>query len=375
VKDLRGTLASIRRNVRNIPGWKTGRRIVVFESDDWGSIRLPSKQAYDQFKQRGMDLASAVYNRYDSLESNDDLTALFDVLDKHKDIQHRNACFTANMILANPDFEKIKQSGFNIYHYELVQETVKRYPKHDRVIPLYLKGLDAGVFRPQFHGREHVQVNRWLRALRTVDKKLLYAFDCGTTYSGSNDYNFMESFDWDSPDEVIGQRDILRDGLGLFYSTFGYRSSSFIAPCYTWDPLLESTLEQEGIRHLQGGIYQLMPKGGFNNYVPRKHVMGERQNGLTYLTRNCFFEPTLVMKKDWIDYTLASVRDAFRWNKPAIICSHRINFVGSIYESNRDRNLKLLDGLLKRILIQWPDVEFMSSDQLGDLISHDQERF
>lgn len=362
--------ASLIRNVKNIPGWQTNRKILLIESDDWGSIRMPSKTVYKKFQQYGMDVAQTQYNRYDALECNDDLTALFEVLNKHTDRKQHPACFTANMIMANPDFFKIAQSEFNAYYYETVQETLRLYPAHDQVFSLYHQGLKAGVFKPQFHGREHVQVNRWLKALRHADDYMLLAFDSKTTYSGEGDYNFMESFDWDSPNEVPGQQEILRDGLRLFREAFGYASTSFIAPCYTWDSKLESTLVEEGVKYMQGGMNQYIPKGGFNNYAKKKHTFGEHKNGLTYLTRNCFFEPSLVNKSDWVDYTLASVRDAFRWNKPAIICAHRINFIGYIDESNRSKNLKLLDELLRKILLHWPDVEFMSSDQLGELICH-----
>lgn len=33
--------AQIRKNWANLPGWHTRRKIVVIESDDWGSIRMP----------------------------------------------------------------------------------------------------------------------------------------------------------------------------------------------------------------------------------------------------------------------------------------------------------------------------------------------
>ena len=64
----------------------------------------------------------------------------------------------------------------------------------------------------------------------------------------------------------------------------------------------------------------------------------------------------------------------FNWHHPVIICSHRVNFIGAINKYNRDKNLKLLSLLLQRIKKQWPDVEFMSSDKLGMLISEDNER-
>jgi len=35
---------------------------------------------------------------------------------------------------------------------------------------------------------------------------------------------------------------------------------------------------------------------------------------------------------------------------------------------HRDKNLKMLNQLLQQILIKWPEVEFMSSDELFEII-------
>jgi hypothetical protein len=43
--------------------------------------------------------------------------------------------------------------------------------------------------------------------------------------------------------------------------------------------------------------------------------------------------------------------------------------MGELDPGNRKVNLRLFKELLQRILKQWPDVEFMTSDKLGDLIS------
>jgi hypothetical protein len=56
---------------------------------------------------------------------------------------------------------------------------------------------------------------------------------------------------------------------------------------------------------------------------------------------------------------------AFRWGKPCVISSHRVNYIGELNKKNRELTLTMLDGLLRRILTEYPDVEFMSSDQLG----------
>lgn len=367
--NIRTIGASVMRNLRNIPGWTSRRKIVVIESDDWGSIRVPSKEVYERFLKYGFKVTGSQYNRLDCLESNEDLESLFEVLSSCRDKNGNHAILTANAIMANPDFKKIRDSGYREYHYEHFSETLKRYPSHNRVLQLYEQGQKQRLFRPQFHGREHLNISRWMKALQQGGKDVLFAFDQETTFSGQGDYSFMEAMDMDSPAELDQVEAIVADGLQMFRKTFGYASQSFIAPCYTWDSGIEGQLVKQGVSYLQGSRYQYIPNGGFDNYKKASHYLGKRNgNNLIYLVRNSVFEPGLLYKSDWVDYTLASINDAFRWNKPAIICSHRINFMGTIDPSNRDNNLKMLGQLLRTIVKKWPDVEFMSSDGLGDLI-------
>ena len=75
---------------------------------------------------------------------------------------------------------------------------------------------------------------------------------------------------------------------------------------------------------------------------------------------------------DPVGETLNRINTAFRWRKPAVISSHRINYMGTLDEKNRSDGIRLLRDLLKRILIQWPDVEFITTEQLGSLISKEE---
>jgi hypothetical protein len=59
---------------------------------------------------------------------------------------------------------------------------------------------------------------------------------------------------------------------------------------------------------------------------------------------------------------------AFLTRKPAVISMHRLNFMGSLVEQNRMDNLKLFEKLITKLLLKWPDIEFMTTDELGDLI-------
>lgn len=60
-----------------------------------------------------------------------------------------------------------------------------------------------------------------------------------------------------------------------------------------------------------------------------------------YLVRNVLFEPSASQSINWVDKALSQINRAFSQKQPAIICSHRVNFIGRIFKENRDKNLFL----------------------------------
>jgi len=353
----------------NSGGKRVKEKLVLIESDDWGAIRTPSIEAVRAFQKKGLDIGKSIY-QVDALESQDDLELLFEMLNQHKDSQGSSAKITANAIMANPDFAKIKASDFTEFHYEKFTETFQKYPNHANNFNLWNQGKVHGVFQPQFHGREHLNYKRWLHVLQQKNEAALFCFDWGATYSGKDDYSFMEAYDWDTPNDIPEQKKVIVDGLRIFKETFGEVSKSFIAPCYNWDPLIEPVLKENGVEWIQGISSQLMPTGTFDQYTRLKHTFGESNAlGLRYNIRNCVFEPSMNPNRDWVNSCLAQVSSAFHWNKPAVIGSHRINFIGYIDQKNRDKGLKDLNLLLKSILKKWPEVRFISTDELSSFVS------
>lgn len=357
----------LRAHLTNRKGKKIVGKYIIIESDDWGAIRTPSKNALQAFKNKGLDVANSVYKN-DSLESNEDVDMLFNVLQSFKDVNGRSLVITANVIMGNPDFEKIKESNFTQYHYQHFTDTLNQYPNHHQVFSSYQKATANGLFMPQFHGREHLQFARWLKVLQTGNANALFCFNYGATYSGKADYSFMEALDWDSPTDVELQKNIITQGLTMFKNTFGFNSTSFIAPCYNWDSALENHLHNNGIDIIQGTRFQFSPTGTFEKYHLIPHYFGQKNSsGTMYNIRNCFLEPSINSNKDWVDTCLAEISAAFLWNKPAVICSHRINYVGFINEKNRDRGLHDLSAVIKKALKKWPDVQFISTNQLLEM--------
>lgn len=351
------------------------RPIVVIESDDWGSIRMPSVKVLDDLKAKGYRYADYIgYDKYDTLASNDDLEVLLDTLSSVKDSEGNQARLTMNTVVCNPNFERIRQSAYQEYYYELFTDTLKRYPNHDRSFSLWKSGIDSGVFHPQFHGREHLNVQMWLRLLRKGCKSVLDSFDkhvISMIVEESDDprVHALAAYNVSSKEDYSFVKQSIIDGLDLFEHMFGYRSESMIAPNYTWDTVVEDVASSCGVKFLQGGrthrySHYVLSNGGRN--VIR--YTGQRNNsGQVYMVRNCSFEPSEYAWKN-ADLCLSQVKKAFDDGRPAIISSHRQNFIGGLYPYNRDNNIKEFQLLLKTIIAKYPDVIFLSSDELGKML-------
>lgn len=363
------------RHLANIPGFQTRRHLVVFESDDWGSIRTSGPKAYRACLQAGYPTERSMFERYDSLAGPDDLEALYEVLQTFRDRNGRHPMMTVNTVVANPDFEKIAETRFREYRYEPFTATLARYyPAYD-VLRIWRQGISEGLFRPQFHGREHFNIPRWLDLLRSKNQDALFAFRFGmvglTPKANPPRSNpLMAALVPAGPEQLAFERNSLAEGLDLFERTFGYRSETFIAPCYTWPCEVEPFLSERGVRLLQGTFFQQAPASDGRRRQIR-HYPGQRNlSGQYYTIRNCHFEPSKSMchREDSVARCLREMRTAFFWHKPAIVSTHRFNFVGLLDERNRTTNLQLFRRLLTEILRRWPDTEFCSSDELLPLL-------
>lgn len=361
------------KNLVNLPGWRTKRKLVVFESDDWGSIRMPSRKIYELLISKGIPINKHYFLKNDCLESETDLTALFDLLIKYRDSNNHNPIITANAVVANPDFDKIQNAGFREYHYQLITETYLSYPDHAGVLKLWKNaGIEGRLLWPQFHGREHLNIRKWLRALNSgIDLERL-AFEnkvlLGLNNTRHSDSEYMAAFEYRNQEEMTEIESIVADGLELFNRIFGFRSRSLMPSCSVQGDHLNEVLMLSGVLYNQSGQHYIPIEDGRLKLI--NYFWGHRnsQNQI-YWRRNCTFEPSKNQDYDWVNSCLGEMKIAFRWGKPAVINSHRVNFSGGVFEENRTRTLEKLNLLLKSMLKTWPDIEFVSSDELGDIIS------
>lgn len=366
-----------RKELYNMFGWRTKRHLVLIESDDWGTIRMPSREVYEEFMRRGIRVDRDPYCRYDNLATQHDLENLFEVLQSVKDKNGHPAVITANTLSANPVFDKIKESEFKQYYFEPFTETQKRDAAHADAFKMWKEGMTAGVFHPQSHGREHLYVKKWLQTLRSGEPLTRTAFDLGTwgltahVDESIKEY-YMGAFN-SSEDADIREFDvIIDDALRMFKEIFGYDSLCFTPTTYEWSPKIEPCLVQHGVKYIQSTFQQKVPIGDDQGAkVTYRGFQGTRTKaGLIRLHRNCFWEPSTKESYDWFGDCMKRIEIAFKWGKAANICTHRLNFIGSIDSKNTDRNLPEFKRLLQEIVKRWPDMEFQTSDQLGEIIEN-----
>jgi hypothetical protein len=336
---------------------------------------MPSISSFESLSRSGVDLISDEgfrYNKYDSLATVADLSALFEVISSAKDSTGRSFVMTPFAMVANPDFDKIRDYGFTKYFFEPFIDTLKRYPGCEDSFSLWKEGIVKRLFVPQFHGREHLNVISWMKALGLRHELTMKAFDhrlWGVSTAGDPDIGleFQAAFDFVDRNDLVYHKEVLTEGLALFEDLFGFRATCFVPPNGQFSSDLEKTCNNEGIKLLILPRVQAEPAGGG---VTRKniHWTGQKSStGLSYVTRNALFEPCMT-GRDWVESCLYDISASFRWRKPAIISSHRVNFVGSLYEQNRKNGLSQLQLLLNRIIKEWPDVEFITSGELAKIM-------
>ena len=228
--------------------------------------------------------------------------------------------------------------------------------------------MELGIFTPESHGREHITVQLWMHKLREGDKKVHFAFDHELVSIDTDGVpqpasQFRPEFYYNSEEQKPFLENSIKDGVILFEEIFGYKPTVFVPSNGIFHPDLEKSLAEAGVPFLYAGHRdKIYNADGTTGYI--RHTFGQKsKSGLTYYIRNCAFEPTAQSYKG-IDITMKQVEAAFRWHKPAIISTHRVNFVGGIDVNNRIKGLSELTLLLKTITNRWPDVEFMSSAEL-----------
>ena len=350
-------------------GFHTKERLLVIESDDWGSIRMPSYETFLRLQAKGDKPERDAFLSNDCLETEAELENLFSVLRSVTDSVGNPAVITANFAMANPDFDSIDYMNGH-YCYEPFYKTYCKYETRKNNLALIKRAHNEKIFVPQLHCREHLNIKRWMRDLSSLEPNVVLAFDektfgVGGCFSAKNAFGYMDAFNYDTKEDEIPLVEILREAAEIFESTFGFASETFVASCFVWGDYLERHLRELGIYGIQSSEWQNVPqlKEGTEKMKRKLHFTGQRgKYGQIFSVRNCSYEPAYKQNPTQCrEKCFKEIEAAFSQNKPAIINSHRFNYIGSINPSNAENNLLELKKLLEDVVKAYPDIKFISS--------------
>ncbi|WP_107040066.1 hypothetical protein [Brumimicrobium mesophilum] len=358
------------KNYINFRGWSTKRKIVVIESDDWGSVRMADQSVYNELHEKYPQITKHRYLVYDGLERKRDLESLFEMLTKHKDSKGKPPVVTALSLTSNPDFKKIRET--DNYHSETIKETYDRYDETDLLSFWKEEGIKNNLLYPQFHGKEHLFPERYFKRVKDSNDLEHVGFNHDSVFGVDNftrEKNFLAAFEYhnESDKKLIEKR--TAEGLKEFKEIFGFNSISFCPSQSVYGNHLFDVLKNNGVLAIQAG-QQFYPED--MKLKKKNHLWGDKtKNGIVFWRRNCTFEPGRSKNSDYVDKCLKEIEIAFRWGKPAVINSHRINYTSRITTDLRDRTLNDLNNMLTTIIKKWPEVEFMNSEQLAKTLLED----
>jgi len=329
------------------------RPMVILQSDDWGRIGVRDGDGYKRLRDGGLDLGSHPYDSY-SLETAEDVNALREMLNRHRDSTGRRCCMVMNFLTANLDFERMDGSPAI-----RIKPLSRGFPggwRRPGLGDAYNAGVADGVFYPALHGSTHFCVEAAMQHLENdaAGGELLRRL-----WKAETPYIYWRmpwiGFEYWHPTQGFleaGKQSLLVEVAACnFAAMFGGAAVSACAPGYRANQATHTAWARSGVKVAQNGSGRL--------HAPH---FGEHELLHLYRTIDC--EPA--QQRVNISECLATASRFFRRGLPLIISTHSINFHSSIRDF-RSETLRLLDRLLSALERQYCDLLYVHDGDLYQL--------
>jgi len=304
-------------------------KAVVLESDDWGLCAWsPDDQAFRVLADTPV-FRSNVGARYggSTLERAEDVREMVATLLEFRGGDGFPPVLQANTVVAAPDYVGLTPPGFEADPMPLVDfpATPSRWARPGLWGEIS-RAREAGVWWPELHGLHHLPERAWLTALRRGASDARRAHDQQSpvcqAVEGSGEYAAAEPIE------------LRRRNLGLavekFTAVFGRPPGSFCPPDYQWDSALDEDAVRLGLSTFQGRSERAdAPLPLLSRTIGRYRwpdLSGKRFS----LPPRIAFEPSAGPREAarvGVEAVRRSVRAAWNLGQPAIVSTHRVNYV------------------------------------------------
>jgi hypothetical protein len=309
--------------------------VLILESDDWGAG--PTEQAGA-------------------------LRRLAELLGGVHDAAGRPAVMTLGVVLADIDRAVWRRNGTYAARTLAADE-------RGAILQAMRDGIAAGVFAPQLHGMEHYWPAALLRRAAVDERVRAWLADEAATTEALPDELQSRWVDAatlpSTPLPAQRIRAAVAEEAGLFAGLFGASPSVAVPNTFVWNDDVERAWAECGVRHVitPGSRYEGRAADGTLVASRRAIANGDAgTDGLRYLVRDVYFEPARGHRAEAV---VAEAARRFAFGRPALIETHRFNYLGNA----ADDSLAALGELLRMATARFPRLRFIRAEALGDALS------
>ncbi len=135
-------------------GFRFDRPLLLFQSDDWGRVGVRDREGREELRIAEIELGESPYDFY-SLETEEDVTTLAELLKRHRDSVGRNPSMVMNFIMANVDFDRALASQGGEIPLVPISDGFPGKWRRPHLVDSYRRGIEDEVFYPALHGLTH----------------------------------------------------------------------------------------------------------------------------------------------------------------------------------------------------------------------------
>ena len=337
--------------------------VVVFESDDWGACEVAPRSRQSQYQELLQKHTGKRARLLSSLETPEELDALFKVLQNYRGQDGIAPVFTAFTSMGNPDYQAIANADFKEYHDIFIGDGFPQFWGGDGVIEKMRTGQQMGIWEPEYHSMlHHTSPKLWLELLRGngADAELardLFELQC---------YNQLKHIPEYEGYHIREQFQFVNTGFTRFEKLFGRTPQAAVtSDAY---PETEIIWAARGVRtvcikncRINSGEVVVYPTKPWNMQDVYARIGDyEAALDLVYLTRNVFME-----QANTAEEVLQTIERNFSvFKEPCVISTHRSNYC-SLSQAENEKNIARLQCVLGSL--QKRGAIFLTTGELGDL--------
>lgn len=312
------------------------RPIVIFESDDWGPGPTSDAEA---------------------------LVRLARLLIQIRDANGLPAVMTLGVVLGAPDGAAILAGNCRRYYRSTLDA-----PQYAPIVQAIEQGREAGVFTLQRHGLEHCWPSSLLDGAR--EDAALRAWLADPAARSEALPSALQSRWVDAavlPSRAIPETEVgaaVGEEAELFRRIFGEVPPVAVPNTFVWTDAVERAWAASGVRCVVTCGRQYQGRAADGGLLPptRAFFNGEvGAGGVRYVVRDAYFEP---IRGHSAQRVWQAVAERTALARPTLVETHRENFIAE--PEVAERSFSELARALEGVLLQYPDVRFLSTEALAD---------